>query len=234
MTHQTLLVLVALLGTAASVDAADTAPNVRIYRCVGSNGAVALQDAPCTKGQQQVIDMQRPQDPPPRMVSTDDVPAPAAAPQLPPREVRIVQTPAPQPMYECITEEGERYTSDTPDGNPRWVPTWTYAYAGGRPRPPGPRPTNPGNGPPPGPPDGGHRPPPPPPRPGGTVIVPYGSVQIRDDCHALPQREVCARLNDRRWDIIRRYNSALQSEREQLAREQRGIDARMDQDCGGT
>lgn len=226
-----LLALLLALGIAAPAGAADTAPRVRIYRCVGSNGAVALQDAPCTRGQQQVIDMQRPQDPPPRRVSTDDLPAPAPAPppQQAPREIRIIQTPAPQPMYECVTEDGQRYTSDTPDGNPRWVPTWTYAYAGGRPRPPGPRPPS-SNG---GPPDGGHRPPPGP-RPGGAVIVPYGSVQIRDECHALPQREVCARLSDRRWDIIRRYNSALQSEREQLAREQRGIDARLEQDCGGT
>ena len=27
----------------------------------------------------------------------------------------------PKPMYECTTPEGETYTSDTGDGNPRWV-----------------------------------------------------------------------------------------------------------------
>ncbi|RBG74854.1 DUF4124 domain-containing protein, partial [Xanthomonas oryzae pv. oryzae] len=68
---------------------------------------------------------------------------------------------------------------------------------------------------------------------GGTVIVPYGNVQIRDECHALPAQEVCARLADRRWELIRRYNSALQSEREDLSREQRGIEARQQRDCGG-
>ncbi|MCF8815675.1 DUF4124 domain-containing protein, partial [Xanthomonas campestris pv. campestris] len=68
---------------------------------------------------------------------------------------------------------------------------------------------------------------------GGTVIVPYGNVQIRDECHALPEQEVCARLADRRWELIRRYNSALQSERVDLTREQRGIDARLQRDCGG-
>ena len=57
---------------------------------------------------------------------------------------------------------------------------------------------------------------------------------VRDSCHALPPQEVCARLRDRRWELIRRYNSALQSERQQLMREQRGIDARLEQDCGGT
>ncbi|PPT53531.1 hypothetical protein XarbCFBP8150_21590, partial [Xanthomonas arboricola] len=41
-------------------------PNVRIYRCVSSTGTVALQDAPCSSGRQQVLDLQRPQDPPPR------------------------------------------------------------------------------------------------------------------------------------------------------------------------
>ncbi|NEL42082.1 MAG: DUF4124 domain-containing protein, partial [Xanthomonas perforans] len=68
---------------------------------------------------------------------------------------------------------------------------------------------------------------------GGTVIVPYGNVQIRDECHALPEQEVCARLADRRWELIRRYNNALQSERQDLSREQRGIDARLQRDCGG-
>jgi hypothetical protein len=235
--------LALLWGVAALAGAVTPPPtsNVRVYRCVGSNGAVSLQDAPCAQGrQQQVIDMQRPQDPPPRSASTLAEPAPPApASQLAPREVRVIATPAPQPMYECITEEGERYTSDTPDGNPRWVPTWTYAYAGGgRPRPPGPRPPSgprpPGSGPGPGPGPGPDHGPGHGPRPGGTVIVPYGSVQIRDECHALPQQEVCARLADRRWELIRRYNSALQSEREQMSREQRGIDARLDQDCGGT
>ena len=231
MAARQIIAMTVLLGIAALAGAANPAPNVRVYRCVGSHGTVSLQDAPCAQGrQQQVIDMQRPQDPPPREASTLADSTPAAAPsQLAPRETRIVVAAAPQPMYECITDEGQRYTSDTPDGNPRWVPTWVYGYAGGgRPGPPGPRPPS---GPrPPGPgPGPGHGS-----RPGGTVIVPYGSVQIRDECHALPQQEVCARLADRRWELIRRYNSALQSEREQLSREQRGIDARLDQDCGGT
>ncbi|KEZ94918.1 hypothetical protein A11M_0124340, partial [Xanthomonas vasicola pv. vasculorum NCPPB 895] len=184
----------------------------------------------------------------------------------PAREVRIVTVQPPQPMYECTTEDGNRYTSDSPEGNPRWVPTWGPAYVGngvGRPvngggiqRPPisvNPRPAismqggsgrgsirgsasfgaetyqgsyqggyqggynDGGYG-------GGY---------GGTVIVPYGNVQIRDECHALPAQEVCARLADRRWELIRRYNSALQSEREDLSREQRGIEARQQRDCGG-
>ncbi|MCC8539061.1 DUF4124 domain-containing protein [Xanthomonas axonopodis pv. poinsettiicola] len=249
-----------LLACALPVSAANTAskpdPNVRVYRCVSSTGTVALQDAPCSSGRQQVLDMQRPQDPPARP-PRPEAPAPVAAP--PAREVRIVTVQPPQPMYECTTEDGTRYTSDSPEGNPRWVPTWGPAYVGN------------GIAPPP-PPAGTLRPPlPVSPRPaisvqgssgrggggirgsasfgsdayqgryqgnyqggyGGTVIVPYGNVQVRDECHALPEQEVCARLADRRWELIRRYNSALQSERVELSREQRGIEARQQRDCGG-
>ncbi len=213
--------LIWLPVAALAVDPPPTssADSVRIYRCVGSNGAVSLQDAPCTKAtQQQVLDMTRPKDPSARPATT--APTPTTSPVIQ-REVRVVTVQPPQPMYECVTSDGERYTSDTNDGNPRWVPTWGYAY-----------PTHHGPG------HGGPRPPRPPtgggiPWPAG-VAVPMGSVLVRDSCHALPPQEVCARLRDRRWELIRRYNSALQSERQELTREQRGIDARLEQDCGGT
>jgi hypothetical protein len=231
-----LLLLCALTALPASAAAADPAPaatdNVRIYRCVGSNGAVSLQDAPCGAArQQQVLDMQRPKDPPPRPAA----PAQSAPATTIEREVRVVTVQPPQPMYECVTAEGERYTSDSNEGNPRWVPVWGYGrlpHPGHGPRPPGPLPgpgpssgAGPGHAPDPG---GGHRPHPP-----GGAIVPIGSTLVRDTCHALPPQEVCARLKDRRWELIRRYNSALQSERQQLVREQRGIEARLEQDCGG-
>ncbi|MBB4131512.1 DUF4124 domain-containing protein [Xanthomonas sp. 3075] len=237
----TFLLLVAALPASAASAASKPDPNVRIYRCVSSAGTVALQDAPCSSGRQQVLDLQRPQDPPPRPERASSAPAAVAAPQ---REVRIITVQPPQPMYECLTAEGERYTSDSPEGNPRWVPTWGPAYVAGDPyrrpgprqpgiRPPGPRPAGSsdslqaGGG------GGGYG--------GGgyvngvgqTLIVPSGNVQIRDQCNALPEQEVCSRLADRRWELIRRYNSALQSEREDLSREQRGIDARLQRDCGG-
>lgn len=224
------LTVVAGLATRPARAADTAAANVRIYRCVGSDGAVALQNAPCTSGRQQVLDMQRPQDPPPRSAAAH---AATAAPALPAREIRIVSVQPPQPMYECIADDGSRYTSDTGDGNPRWVPAWGVGYPvrGGRPGRPGGgpgRPVDPGSG------SGnghgnGHGPR----YGGGAVVVPYGNVLVRDECHALPAGEVCARLADRRWELIRRYNSALQSERTQLAQEQRGIDARLAQDCGG-
>ncbi|MGV8961543.1 MAG: DUF4124 domain-containing protein [Stenotrophomonas sp.] len=220
--HLPLLSLLMLAWLPATAAPPSPAPdNVRIYRCVGGNGALALQDSPCRSGHQQVLEMQRPQDPPPRLAPVT-VPA-GTSPSAAPREIRIVTVQPPQPMYECITSEGSRYTSDDAEGNPRWVPVWGCGYPvlprahGAHPgRPSGPRP-----------PAGdslAYRP---------GLIAPVGSTLVRDACHALPPQEVCARLKDRRWELIGRYNSALQSEREHLVREQRGIEARLDQDCGG-
>ena len=209
-----------------------SAENVRIYRCVGSTGAVTLQDSPCTSGRQEVRDMQRPQDPPPRRASTADVVTPAAPSTQAPREIRHVYIQPPQPMYECVTEEGRRYISDNNEGNPRWVPLWTTGWipGGG-----GHRPWQGGPGLPPVRAEGqgiagGHYPPSH--GIGHSVSFPAGNILVRDTCNALPPREVCSRLRDQRWDLDRRYNSALQSERQDISREQRGIDARLDQDCG--
>ena len=58
------------------------------------------------------------------------------------------------------------------------------------------------------------------------VFVP-GGTWVRDPCHPLPQEEICSRLSDRRYDILRRYGSAMPSERRALDLEQRGIDARL-------
>lgn len=256
------LPLYLLLLCSAPLAAQDS--SVRVYRCVGSNGAVSLQDAPCRDGRQEVRDMQRPRDPAPRVVRSDR--DPALAPAVPEREVRYVQVQPPQPMYECIRDDGSRYTSETSEGNPRWVPVWTSAWIPGR-RPGG---IHPGPGPGPGP-----RPLPPiapmgsgsvtssggsltvsggGSRVGGSlsvgsgstqwhsegsaypgtyqdVVVPAGNVLVRDQCHPLPASEVCSILRDRRWELVRRYNSALQSERDAISREQRGVDARLDRDC---
>ncbi|RRU07293.1 DUF4124 domain-containing protein [Stenotrophomonas sp. 278] len=256
----TALCLPLLLAASASDLAAQDASSVRVYRCVGSNGAVSLQDAPCRDGRQEVREMQRPRDPPPRTVRSDQ-PAPAPATPAPQREVRYVHVQPPQPMYECIRDDGSRYVSETSEGNPRWVPVWTSAWLphrGGGVRPgPGPRPL-------------------PPVMPMGSgsvsssggslsvsgggsgvrgsvnigsgsthwhhessgypgtytdVVVPGGNVLVRDQCHPLPTGEVCSILRDRRWELDRRYNSALQGEREAISREQRGIDARLGRDC---
>ncbi|WNH48325.1 DUF4124 domain-containing protein [Stenotrophomonas aracearum] len=266
-----LWLLLLLPGVAAPLAAQDS--SVRVYRCVGSNGAVSLQDAPCRDGRQEVREMQRPRDPAPRVVRSDSTPStpPPAAPE---REVRYVHVQPPQPMYECIRDDGSRYSSETSEGNPRWVPVWTSAWLPGR----GPGGIRPGPGPRPGPdPRPDPRPLPLPPiapmgsgsitssggsltvqgggsRGGGSftvgsgstqwhtegsaypgtyhdVVVPAGNVLVRDQCHPLPASEVCSILSDRRWELVRRYNSALQGERDAISREQRGVDARLDRDC---
>ncbi|MFP7726583.1 DUF4124 domain-containing protein, partial [Lysobacter sp. D1-1-M9] len=142
---------------------------------------------------------------------------------------RVVRARPPRPLYECVTPEGEVYTSDTGQGDPRWVPLWTLGYpvildragAGSRlghrigaptPEPPRDRPGVP------------RRPP--------VLATAYGvGTWVRDECHPLPQREVCDRLRDRDSELRRQYNSALQSERRHITTQRRGIDARIAADC---
>ena len=140
--------------------------------------------------------MQRPKDAP---VQARPAPtAPAGNPVAPPPPVIVLRTP--RPLYECVTPDGARYTSDTPEGNPRRLPAWTLGYPvlqratviepGG---------LDIGYGP------GGWR---------GSyrsgsvrdVIVPtpagYGAeTWVRDACHPLPQAEVCARLRKLRLGL---------------------------------
>ena len=148
----------------------------------------------------------------------------------------------PQPRYECVTEEGRRYSSENGDGNPRWVPLWTLGYpvfgrppridtdrgsfrpapsesaSIGRPQQSLPTPTRV--------PSPQH----------GRVPWPAasgGGTWIRDDCAMLPPRETCARLRDRRAEIRSRFFNAMPSERDVLRVEERTINARLDNDCGG-
>lgn len=223
------------------------ADQVTVYRCVDARGQVSLSDAPCAQGsEQEVRQMQRPVDGP------APLPPLVAAPGLDPAPVAPAPAPMalrrPEPMYECVTPDGDRYTSDDGEGNPRWVPLWTLGY-GGRPtfrgngasralndyqdrRPLGghvgasPRYTSPpaGNGDRPGRPPRPHRP--------GYSDFGGAGTWVRDTCRALPQSEVCARLVERR-DLIRtRFFNAQEQERNTLRREERGINARLAEDCG--
>lgn len=200
---------------------AAAAQEVTIYRCIDAKGNLTLRDSPCEKGQKQdVRAMQRPKDPAPGSAVTAK-PAPPATPAPPIREVQVIYRNPPRPMYDCTTPDGQRYTSDDGDGNPRSVPIWTLGYSpwprsGDRPRSLLPSDDRPGL--PPGPHAGGY---------GG---VPY--TWIRDECHVLPQDEVCSRLSDRRYEIIRRYNVASPTEQNRLDAEQRRIDARIAEGCG--
>ena len=224
--------LLALHGadTAPPADATAAGPSVRIYRCVGSNGQIALQDAPCQQGSQQVLDMRWPKDPPPAPALVPAPPAATAPPSAPPPRVVVVNS---RPLYECTTPEGERYTADDGEGNPRWVPgpLVPVIIGHGLPRPPMHRPPlhrPPGTG-------GGHHPPPPGRPHGGhaTALVPAGGQWVRDSCQQLTRQEACTVLSGQRWELISRYNSALSSERSELVREQRRVEQRMEQQpCG--
>ncbi|TWI01675.1 uncharacterized protein DUF4124 [Luteimonas cucumeris] len=213
-----------LASTLLALPAVDAADKITLYRCVDAKGKLTLRDTPCAPGEvQQTRTFQRPRDPPPRPAAQVET-APTPAP--PPPEVRYVTVNPPRPLYECVTPDGERYTSDTDAGNPRWVPLWTLGYPSwsrrtirseglvvSRPiRPP----------------DIG---PPTRPRPVNPALYSSGTV-IADECHPLPQEEVCARLNDRRYEIKRRYLNAMPSERAVLDEEERALIARMRNDCG--
>ncbi len=60
-----------------------------------------------------------------------------------------------------------------------------------------------------------------------------GGTWIRDDCTMLPPAEACARLRDRRSTLRTRFFNAQEKERDLLREEERALNARLDNDCGG-
>jgi hypothetical protein len=191
------------------------AQDVTIYRCIDAKGHLTLRDTPCAKNEkQETRTMARPQDAPHKPPAH---PATAEAPpsheyndtQVASRETYLAP---PRPMYECITPDGLSYTSDTGDGNPRWVPLWTLGY---------PAFNRIGGG-------------------GGMIAGPnwsgpssYNGTYVRDTCYMLPPADVCARTRDRRDEIRTRFFNAMPSERDVLRVEERSLNARLDNDCGG-
>lgn len=221
----TLLAL--MLALLASSPAAAPAQDITIYRCSDTRGHLTLRDTPCAPGQkQQTRSMLRPKDAPAPIVT----PPPPAPKRDDPPPTRVVMVSPPRPLYECITPDGARYTSETDQGNPRWVPLWTLGYPMGPIMGPGVSANT-------------------------ELSITHGSVRIegnrsvlmppvpqiaygagtwvRDQCHALPPQEVCARLRDRRDKIRDRFFNAMPSERDVLRVEERGVNARLDNDCGG-
>ena len=228
--------LLSLTGGAwAQARAGDT---VTVYRCTDAAGKQSLRDSPCPKGQQQQArEMLRPKDAPKAAAR----PAPAATP-APVVEAPIAHRAPPLPMFQCTTPDGERYTSETGDGNPRWVPYWTLGYPvyAGRPgridagrgelrRPP---PLAAGVSIPRSPP---MQAPPPPPahrHPLPWPVASGGGQWIADACVLLPPGETCALLRDRRDAIRTRFFNAQEKERDALRIEERGLNARLANDCG--
>jgi hypothetical protein len=206
-------VVVALAGfAAAGLPQPAPAQDVTIYRCVDARGHLTLRDTPCGKDQkQEQRTMQRPQDAPRRAPATSDA-EPVADESYDerydaPAEREVYITP-PRPLYECITPDGMRYTSDTGEGNPRYVPLWTLGYPqysfGGM-------------------------------NVGPNYVGAYGNAQtfVQDTCYQLPPAEVCDRTRDRRDEIRRRFFNAMPTERDVLRVEERSLNARLDNDCDG-
>lgn len=105
---------------------------VTIYHCTDARGQPVIRDSPCAANQAQrrVTTMQRPVDPPapPPAPRAPAAPAEPAPPPVAAAATRTVIAHAPAPMYECTTPDGDTYTSDDGQGNPRWVPLWTLGY----------------------------------------------------------------------------------------------------------
>src|SRR3546814_12125208 len=81
-----------------------------LYRCTDAAGHLTVQDSPCADDQsQQVRRMIQPTDPPPR---AEPVEPAALQPAPEPRPQPVVVLHAPRPMYECVRDDGSRYTSD--------------------------------------------------------------------------------------------------------------------------
>lgn len=219
------------LVCAVAMPAPLSAQGVTVYRCTDARGKVELRDSPCAKDKRQttrkLVRMTAP--PPARRLAPVRVEAPPVS-SAPPQYVFVT---APRPLYECVTPDGDRYTSDSPEGNPRWMPLWALDYPVLAQRDLY--------------------------RPGGAsvryrdgrvdarvrsggverrvvpTIAAYGNAGtwVRDACSALPPQEMCAQLRDRRDELRRQAFNAQPSDRAVLEREERGINARLSQDCGG-
>lgn len=216
-----------LIGAATWSTHSVAQDTVTIYYCTDAAGNEMISDRACPKGQQQ----RTRQLPKPRPASPRPAPmAPVTAAPPPPPAPQVVVVQAPRPLYECVTPEGDSYTSDSPEGRPRFVPLWTLGYpvlAESTVYSPG----------------GGHI------RysdgriSGGLhtgsvrhVVTPtaagYGAgTWVRDACHALPQREVCARLHNELDDLRTRFFNAMPSERDRITTQERSITERLASDC---
>ena len=229
----TLLVLALCAGFAAHAAAED----VTIYRCTDAKGKLTLRDSPCKRGEkQQTQTMLRPRDARPAPVIRNAGTRNAA----PAETVRYVVQASPRTLYACVAPDGREYTSESPEGNPRWVPLWTVdaPYYGGHPAYPptvgryggefryrdrytsvrigGGRETI-------GAPVTGYP----------VIAAPVaGGTWVRDACEPMTASESCAVMSDRRYAISRRYAQAMPSERSQLDRESATLDSRLRQECG--
>ncbi len=209
-----------LIGVFFAVGAA-RADDVTIYRCVDAAGKVSLQDRPCPRDvRQDVRQMVRPQDAPPRPEPINVVVPPAARTV----EVHIVHDRDPQPAFQCTTPDGDTYINHTGIPQGHYVPFWTFGMSRGNGFVGG---------------VGGGRPSPQPmPRPGASQFHNGGfgipvMTYVEDTCVRMPQDEVCDSLRARNERLGTLIFNGQPSDRARYERERKGLVEQMHSDCGG-
>jgi hypothetical protein len=138
---------------------------------------------------------------------------------------RVVFVEPPRPLYRCTTPDGDAYTSDSGDGNPRWVPVWTLGYPAYWPGNPlgdrvgAPAPHPPGDGP--GPP--GYPP---------VVGIAYSpGTWVRDHCVQLPEAQACEVLRAEQRVLRKEWFNAMPTRRAEITIEERGLARRVARTC---
>jgi hypothetical protein len=195
--------------------AAQADDRIVIYRCTDAQGRLSLSDSPCRRGERQdVRNMARPKDA--KRASSASMARDTASVVSTPQVVILQQ--ASRPLYECSgrDESGrlQTYLNDSPEGKLRWVPSPPVLLV--------PQPLYGSNQ-------------------AVVQVSEYGHSRqpilysngnwVRDSCFTLPPTEACSRLRDERTELGRRRFNAQQTERMQIDREERSVEARLAQEC---
>lgn len=171
------LLSIVVAGTAGPLAAA---AGQTVYRCVGSDGRVSLQDRPCQNAEETGRRWVRSEPdslPPPRPAESA---ASEQAVEPPPRRVEISDPP---PLWRCVDLDGRERLAEQDQRRGRWVPAWVV---GADPRAP---PQLFG--------EVGRRPPPPPQRQpglpaGASLSLPGPMVYVEDRCWPLTGAAACS------------------------------------------
>lgn len=209
----------ALLVALALQDA--RAENLSVYRCVGSDGHVRLQDRPCAADEQaQVRRVRRVGDSAP---AATPPPTPTRTPEPAPRERQVEAGPPPL-LWQCVDLEGRLRYEDRDRPNGRWVPAWVV---GADPRVP---PRMFGD-------EGRPAPRPPSDRPGGPRTQEVGvmgpMVWIEDRCHPLDEAASCAVYREQAEAAERTRRNRTGDEKRAAEAELQRLQAILDPHCRG-